>query len=189
MSESPYPQTPADKVLYAEQLKAEGNALFGQGQFQKAISKYVKIFAWTTGLKQPQMGMESLLAQNPNNVLPTVTDELSQRIDAIQLSANLNATQCYLKLNDPARALKFANKALELDQQNIKALFRRGLAFAGLRDNDSAERDLAQALALSPNDTGIQKTLKAVRAKLKAEEKKHAKKWQGAFEKMNLDEE
>lgn len=186
-----FPNTSLGKVEFAESLKAEGNAFFGQGEWQKAAGKYVKIFGWTTGLKQSAegMGMGSLLTQNSNNKLPEVDDKLSARIDAVQLSANMNLAQCYIKLNQPENTIKFANKALAIDKDNAKALFRRGVARSMMGQHDDAAEDLSAALAKNPEDTGIQKTLAAVKVKVKENDKKIRTKFAGMFDKANLSEE
>lgn len=48
------------------------------------------------------------------------------RVDAAKLLVFLNLSFTYLKLERPARALTYGEKALELDQKNAKALFRCG---------------------------------------------------------------
>ena len=44
------PQTPEEMVAYARQLKEDGNALFKQKDYKKALSKYSKIQLFTQSL-------------------------------------------------------------------------------------------------------------------------------------------
>ena len=48
------------------------------------------------------------------------------QIDASKLLVLLNLSLTYLKLERPAQALAYGEKALEIDQRNAKALFRCG---------------------------------------------------------------
>jgi peptidyl-prolyl isomerase D len=60
-----------------------------------------------------------------------------------------------------------------------KALYRRALAHAVLRDSDAAEKDLVQALENAPNDAAIAGELAAIRKRqkeLRDKEKKQFKK-------------
>jgi tetratricopeptide (TPR) repeat protein len=47
--------------------------------------------------------------------------------DSLLLAAHLNLSLCNLKQKDYGAALESAKKALELDPNSVKALFRRGL--------------------------------------------------------------
>lgn len=48
------------------------------------------------------------------------------QINASKLLVLLNLSLTYLKLERPAQALAYGEKALEIDQRNAKALFRCG---------------------------------------------------------------
>lgn len=45
---------------------------------------------------------------------------------SLLLAAHLNMSLCYLKVAEPIRAIQASDKALELDEKNVKGLFRRG---------------------------------------------------------------
>lgn len=47
--------------------------------------------------------------------------------NSLLLAAHLNLSLCCLKQGDYSAALEFADRALEIDQKNVKAIFRRGL--------------------------------------------------------------
>ena len=50
------PNTKAGKVTYAQELKAKGNTLFGQGKFKKARKAYRSVFLYLDGLSLPHSG-------------------------------------------------------------------------------------------------------------------------------------
>ena len=55
--------------------------------------------------------------------------------DRLLLAAHLNSALCHLKLGNDVAARESANRALELDAKNEKALFRRGMVCSVLRIN------------------------------------------------------
>merc|ERR1711990_938804 len=78
----------------------------------------------------------------------------------ILLSCFLNTAQCYLKgtqgeqeNRDEAMYKKVktaCNSALEIDADNLKALYRRATAAEKLKDFESASKDLKRGLELDP---------------------------------------
>ncbi len=54
---------------------------------------------------------------------------------------------------------------MELDPQNIKALFRRGKAYVGTRQWEEASKDFRKALELDPNNKDVQKELSKIKVK------------------------
>ena len=154
--------TPEEKISKAEELKAEGNGFFKQGNYTKALSKYAKIFAYVSGIKAPEGGasmMTSMIA--PQNQVK-LSDSSASTIDSLLLAASGNMTQCYLNLKDFGNAMKYADKVsvqlmhaqdiifcanlicifrvwflfypqvLEKDPSNAKGLFRRAKVFSSI---------------------------------------------------------
>ena len=52
--------------------------------------------------------------------------EDEEKRKSLLLAAHLNMALCHLKIGDPMRAIQASDKALELDEKNVKGLFRRG---------------------------------------------------------------
>ena len=57
----------------------------------------------------------------------TLEGEYGIERDRLLLAAHLNLALCHLKLGNDAAAHLSADRALELDSKNVKALFRRGM--------------------------------------------------------------
>ena len=57
----------------------------------------------------------------------TLEGDYGMERDRLLLAAHLNMALCYLKLGSDGAARESANRALELDSKNEKALFRRGM--------------------------------------------------------------
>lgn len=53
-------------------------------------------------------------------------DEKKAESHMLLLAGYLNLAMAYLKLNDNPRAREHSTKALEMDNKNVKAYFRRG---------------------------------------------------------------
>lgn len=182
----PPPQTVEEKINYANKLKEEGNEFFKQSNYSKALSKYTKIFAYIHGLKSPEMGMESMLPAAQGNKPNQPSDSQSSAIDNLLNSTNSNISACYLKLNEPRKAIQYAEKVIQKDPNNSKALFRRGCAYLACNELDKSESDLQAALKLSPNDAGIKNQLIIVKKKSSEVEDKVRKGFAKGFQNLDL---
>ena len=69
----------------------------------------------------------------------------SQLEGAEAAKCHANKAEAYLRLKDYERAAESASKALELDESNVKARYRRGKAALELGDAAAALEDLGQA--------------------------------------------
>eukprot|EP00966_Prymnesium_polylepis_P186306 4318392-Prymnesium_polylepis.1 len=77
-----------------------------------------------------------------------------------------------LKLGRPTEAIEAANSALQMEQENVKALFRRGQARLDLRELPLAQEDLVHAARLDPKRRDIRQVLEQVKLRQKAEKDK-----------------
>ncbi|KAK5880060.1 hypothetical protein CesoFtcFv8_023126 [Champsocephalus esox] len=92
----------------------------------------------------------------------TQSDEEKGNIKKALLPLYLNLSLTELRLERPHKALKYSNKALEIDSANTKALFRSGQAYLELHEYDSAQHCLISAQAKKPFDTDINNLLRKV---------------------------
>lgn len=75
-------------------------------------------------------------------------DGTSEEIKKLKLAVALNTALCHQKLSNHAEGKNACNEALELDPENVKALYRRGQFFFQLWDLDEAEQDFNQVSAI-----------------------------------------
>jgi tetratricopeptide (TPR) repeat protein len=176
-------------------LKEEGNAFVAQGDWRAAIAKYTKVFAWSGGLGkaggEAAAMMQLLSCMGGDAALTSAEDQARENerkaaCAAVQLSANLNLALCYLKLEDGARALKFARNALSCNPRPVgaqlaKAHSRAGHALLLLNDAASAESELQAALALVPGDVTTRRLLADAQAAQRRAEAELAKRMSSAF--------
>ncbi|XP_069802046.1 inactive peptidyl-prolyl cis-trans isomerase FKBP6 isoform X2 [Dendropsophus ebraccatus] len=88
------------------------------------------------------------------------TEEEKKQLDAACLLVNLNLALTYLKLERPPKALIWGEKALAIDNQNAKALFRCGQASLELREYEKARTFLLRAQRVEPFNLEINSELK-----------------------------
>ncbi|XP_069465195.1 inactive peptidyl-prolyl cis-trans isomerase FKBP6-like [Ambystoma mexicanum] len=117
---------PLEKVLKVANIEREfGNHLFQQNRFYDAKDRY----------KQAS----SILG------CCSVEEHEQNLIGSTWLLVFLNLSLTYMKLERPARALVYGEKALEIDQSHPKALFRCGQACLALTEYEQAQDFLIRA--------------------------------------------
>lgn len=141
---APWEMTGQERTEAAGKKKEEGNILFKSGKYQRAGKKYDKAADYVS--KEGNFG-----------------DEEEKVAKALRVSCWLNGAACSLKLNDFKEAVDFCSKVLDIESQNIKALYRRAQAYMENSDLDLAEFDVKKALEVDPNNREVkvlQKNLK-----------------------------
>ncbi|KQJ99076.1 70 kDa peptidyl-prolyl isomerase [Brachypodium distachyon] len=155
----------AEKIEAAGTKKEEGNALFKLSKYARASKRYekaAKLIEYDTSFSE---------------------DEKKQS-KQLKITCNLNNAACKLKLKDYKQAEKLCTKVLELDSQNVKALYRRAQAYTQLADLELAETDIKKALEIEPDNRDVKLTYKNLKEKIKEINKKDAKFYSNMFAKM-----
>eukprot|EP00930_Biecheleria_cincta_P096254 TRINITY_DN88128_c0_g1_i1.p1 TRINITY_DN88128_c0_g1~~TRINITY_DN88128_c0_g1_i1.p1 ORF type:complete len:525 (-),score=144.24 TRINITY_DN88128_c0_g1_i1:30-1523(-) len=190
-------QLPFDeKIVICERLKEEGNELFKKGSWSDAVEKYEEAptlvhYCWSSdpGWRKNNRGID-------DDVLHLVEDKGSTEEDAkrqIKLRATcaLNIAACKQKLSKLDEAIVACDAVLELDPDNVKALYRRAESRirpvkATAYDHDLAIKDLAQALRLDPSNQPVEKLLTRLRAERKVQREKDSKTFNGMFDRGQI---
>lgn len=123
----------------AEQLKNEGNVLFKAGRYTEAVDKY-------------QRALENVSAAEGA---------------VLKKSCHSNLASCYLHVEEWSKCISHCDTVLEIDGgRNMKALYRRGQAYIGLKRKGNAVADLQRALVLAGPEDGalIEVKLRAAKA-------------------------
>lgn len=135
----------AERMAKAEEGKTAGTALFKQSQWAAARDAYSDGFDYVRLLELP--------------------DQLKKAAD-IRLSLANNLAMCCLKTEEFGKAVAFANKALDVEPENVKAIYRRGQGHFGCRDYEDAKTDLLKACKLDPKNKAMRKKLAECKAAL-----------------------
>ncbi|XP_049878212.1 uncharacterized protein LOC126375313 [Pectinophora gossypiella] len=106
--------------------------------------------------------LKFLVAVEP--VDPNEVDDVMMR-DMKELKVKLlsNLAHCQLQFNEYEAALELCNRALKLEPDNIKVLYRRSLAHTGLKLFEEAWRDIQAVLQLDPNDKAARQKANALK--------------------------
>uniref|UniRef100_L2GB16 peptidylprolyl isomerase n=1 Tax=Colletotrichum fructicola (strain Nara gc5) TaxID=1213859 RepID=L2GB16_COLFN len=145
------PPDAKETLKIATACKDFGNKAFKAGDFQTGLDKYQK------GLRY--------LNEEPD--LDNEPAEVQAELKALRFSLNNNSALLNIKLENWEDAAKTAGYALDIagikDADRAKALYRRGL-----KDDESAIKDLEEAHKLVPEDKVILNELNAVKQKASA---------------------
>lgn len=155
-----------EKIEAAGKKKEEGNAWFKAGKYERASRRYEKAAKF--------IEYDS-----------SFTDEEKQQSKVLKISCKLNNAACKLKLKDYKEAEKLCSKVLELDGQNVKALYRRAQAYIQLVDLDLADIDIKRALEIDPDNRDVKLEYKILKDKVREYNKKEAQFYSNIFAKMN----
>ncbi|MGH0120560.1 UNVERIFIED_CONTAM: hypothetical protein FKN15_009347 [Acipenser sinensis] len=136
-----------------------------EGKYRQAAQQYTKIISW--------LDHESGLSEQ---------DE--QKARALQLAAHLNLAACFIKIQDHMQALENCNKALELDDSNEKALFRRSEALFALKEFKDARDGFQKVVQLYPDNKAARVQVTACQRLLREQHEKDKRLYANMFSKF-----
>ena len=184
----------AARCAAAETLRAFGNEAYKAGNLVAADAKYAKALRY--------------LERSYSREAETLHEETAARRTQIALSVPLllNAAAVKLRLRDGRGAVEACDEVWRLENEaagaapstltmaaaaatpgsgggvwNAKALYRRGAGLALCREFEAAERDLARATAMAPNDAAVAAELRRVREAAKARKLRERAAFAAAF--------
>jgi len=151
-------------ISQAQAYKEEGNKWYGEGSYKRALGAYHKVFLYVNGLQAPtdrsiSDTTDGAKAFSNASMIPK---DRTEDVKKLKQSTRLNMAACYLKLEEHQKCVDACSQALELGSSS-KAHFRRGQAYAGLRNFGGARADLERARELAPDDPAIVAELRRVR--------------------------
>jgi len=171
-------------IAKALQLKEAGNEHFKKGNYRDAMVAYHEIYMWVNGFSEGSTGGGRM----PGSTTRPVSAEDMKTIKELKVVHHSNLAMCHLKLGNMEKARDNCTKALMIDPNNVKCLFRRGKCYSQLGALDEAKADLTQVLAQQPDNRDAIREMQTLRSRLASHKKKEQKKFAGFFEKLNADE-
>lgn len=159
---APWELNSNEKIEVAGRKKEEGNLLFKSGKYQRAAKKYDKAADFVS--RDGSLG-----------------DDEEKLAKSLRVSCWLNGAACCLKLNDFPGAIKLCTQVLDVEFENVKALYRRAKAYIETGDFLLADVDIKKALEVDPQNREV-KVLKMKLKQLQADsDKKDAKLYESMF--------
>ena len=144
-----------DKLESASHYKHMGSLLYKRGQVEWAFRHFSK------ALKHLILIGPSLSDDVPVYMQPTYKTLKSQ--------CYANIAACQLQRSNFPAVVTNCTKALALQADQVKALYRRAQAFVGLHDHDNAAADLKRAQQIEPVNSAVSQLLTTVQ-QLRTEE-------------------
>ncbi|XP_067865472.1 FK506-binding protein-like [Heterodontus francisci] len=86
-----------------------------------------------------------------------------------------NLAACQIKQNQYGSVVQNCSKALEIDPDSVKCLYRRGQAYASINEFDKAKGDLKRVLELEPGNTAAVQQLRILNEQVKTQNDKMGK--------------
>jgi len=155
-----------EKLNSVPSLKDEGNRLYGEKKYVEATAKYGDAIGRLEQL---------MLREKPHD-----EEWLALREQKIPLL--LNFSQCKLIASEFYPVIEHCSEVLEIDPDNVKALYRRARAHVGAWNPEQAKNDFKKVAEL---DSGLEvtcrKELKAVEEMEKDKDKEDQEKMRNLF--------
>lgn len=134
---------PSEMLVEAQAFKEEGNTLFSANDLVRASRAYKK-------------GISLLKPINTEN------EGSDEQVKALLVTLSNNLSMLCLKQDKPKLSLDVASKAVEIDDTNCKAHYRRAMAHKKLGMFKEARRDFKQAYKCDPSNGTVKKELHAL---------------------------
>ncbi|CAM6049142.1 unnamed protein product [Sphagnum compactum] len=140
-----------EESLSANSLRLEGNRLFLQEDFYGATQLY------TRGILQAMKEQEHSRSHGSAKKSTRIAN--GHGAESEVLLAYSNRAEAWIRLQEYEKGLEDAQKALALQPDHLKSLFRKGRALLGLHQYREAHSILQQAAPRAPSDKDLQAAL------------------------------
>uniref|UniRef100_A0A914ULF8 peptidylprolyl isomerase n=1 Tax=Plectus sambesii TaxID=2011161 RepID=A0A914ULF8_9BILA len=149
-----------EKLAAAAEAKERGTKFFSEGKMRLAVDKYKRVVE----LLEHEKELEA--------------DQQTRR-NALMVAAHLNMSLVLLKEGETVASIEQCDKVLEINPDNVKALYRRAQARQQQNDDDLAIGDYKRVLELEPSNKAAQQGINVCQHKLaefkRAEKQKFAR--------------
>eukprot|EP01137_Pigoraptor_chileana_P014175 Opistho-2@68503 len=143
-----------EKFSDASILKDDANTLFKEGNFDGALRKY----------HEALMHVLHTTSDISRSYGERMSDSERDQINDLIVACYANLAMCLSKKGRWDRVVINCNKALEIQPNHAKALYRRAVAYIELGEIFKAESDLAAAGRAAPEEPAIRHELRRIAA-------------------------
>lgn len=168
------------KLDTAKQKKDTADQAFKTGQLKEALRSYHESLMYILGIDRN--ALKSLTGSSQPDPIKESEEKKQEKTEVDDMVEKIysNMSACHLKSENWHRALECANKALAKNENNYKAMFRKGKALGELGFFEKAEKVLEELKTKNPADaSNATIELARLRAIDQAREKAHKQKLKG----------
>ena len=141
--------SPEARLAWAIEMKEFANELYANNEIQSAMEKYVEaLSASDFGAKEND---EDESGTSQSKSICSI-DRNDGNVDSLIIPCLSNLAACCIQMKDFAKALKFADSALELRPKCGKVLMRRGMSLVYVGEYDQGIDALEAAAAITSDD-------------------------------------
>ena len=160
--------SPEEKISKAKKLKTEGTSFFTEKRFGEAAATYEEAAGFA-------------FEDEEGEHVPDDDKDL-------YVSCWSNAAMCHIKTSNWGDAVKSCNKVLAVDgeDKNIKALYRRGIAKMNIGTLKEAKIDLMAAYEIDNKNKDVRKSLGKLKELFSEAKKKEKAAFGGIFGKVSM---
>ena len=165
----PWEMSVRERIDSAKRFKDLGNEMFKAGNSLNALDNY-------------RYGIQRIIPAYE------VSEEEKQEIDPLKISFYLNIAACQIKLKNFEYAVTNCTKALEMDNNNAKALYRRSVANLELNDLDKAKEDIVAGLKIESENSAFKKQLQKLESKFEEQNRRYQNLMKGYLAEVSVEE-
>jgi tetratricopeptide (TPR) repeat protein len=180
------PLSVSAKVAIAKEKKEVGDQSFKAGDFKAALQSYHQALMYLVGLDRNAIKSLTggLSAPTPPLDGTSQMKEEKTEVDEIVEKVYANMSACHLNQKNWQRALETADKALKKNENNYKAMFRKGKALGEIGYFEKAQAILEDLKKKNPTDAaGVDRELARLKAIDMVREKAHRDSLRGFLKK------
>ncbi|KAK8512217.1 hypothetical protein V6N13_097118 [Hibiscus sabdariffa] len=156
--------TVEERIGAADRRKMDGNSLFKEDKLEEAMQQY-----------------EMAIAYMGDDFMFQLFGKYRDMALAVKNPCHLNMAACLIKLKRYEEAIGHCSIVLSEDENNVKAMFRRGKARAELGQTDAAREDFQKAQKYAPEDKAIARELRMLAEHDKAIYERQKEIYKGIF--------
>lgn len=156
--------TVEERISSADRKRMDGNAFFKEDKLEEAMQQY-----------------EMAIAYMGDDFMFQLFGKYRDMALAVKNPCHLNTAACLIKLKRYDEAIAQCSMVLVEDENNVKALFRRGKARAELGQTDAAREDFLKARKFAPEDKAISRELRLIAEHDKAVYQRQKELYKGLF--------
>eukprot|EP00928_Gymnodinium_smaydae_P032929 TRINITY_DN23735_c0_g1_i1.p1 TRINITY_DN23735_c0_g1~~TRINITY_DN23735_c0_g1_i1.p1 ORF type:complete len:401 (-),score=107.68 TRINITY_DN23735_c0_g1_i1:16-1143(-) len=149
------PEEEGEEEISASELKARGNEAYQAQDIKSAVD------FWNRALRRHVEAMQCPQKGSPSPWSPECRE--------LELALYLNLAQGYLRLGEPARALRACQVVLSEQPAHVKACCRAAEALLALEKEEAAEKQLMFLLQADPEQVDAKRLLNRIRSARKKE--------------------